>query len=416
MRLKIVLLFGNFLLDMQHMLTNFISLFFNLLIICIFYFCSFSPLVAGKTDLYIFEKEKTVIKNFKNLKNLYEQGSNGVGLFSRLSRFILIDIFQQSIVTRHNEALLYRLKNKNNLEILIYKPEKTVQCFDDKNKNEIEHSLDYLNKRLQYLEDKGAKKIIILPIPTKFSIFTKNNPPYLNSFLAFINKISYSAGDCSSKEAKNLYQYFIKNINPKLSTTVDLFKTYENLYDSWDSQDLDTATFVIEDTHWSNYGSTIAAREILKNTYNLNNENFTMNKIPKKGWAKKQKEGDLQVRLNIPNWQKYRVASYDYPAFDLQMKNNYIEQQFDRVIFFGTSYSKTMGESYREQIKLNIKAKEYLDYTTDGGAIITSLENLLINKQEDKIKNSLIIWEFPFRYATTPKQFKFKNKEFQNLN
>ncbi len=357
------------------------------LILSYFYFASFNPYIS-KIWTYGFKKE-TFSNKYKYFKSLFKSNSNGVKAFvypGTLFRYI----FKQ---TNCGDWIVSRRLKGSQHNALFITDEVALENPSKEDIENINKSERKISEIVSFLKQKGAAKVLLIPIPTKLSIL--GNSCNLNHFahgtLGFINKQDYKPISNQSVQIfYSFYDYFQKHGVP----LVDLYKIYK------EQNSIQEPLYILEDSHWSSKGNVLCSKEVLNNLFpEIHSKIYRTNQTS----PSKSQNGDLQGYFNIPNWSSLRNAPLNYVDFDLKVNERPVCTQ--NIILLGTSYSCVQNHKLAKTIE-RVSGCKVIDLSVPAKGPVESIKTLLAQHAEE-IKNSIIIWEFPIRFTADPSNFKF---------
>lgn len=257
-------------------------------------------------------------------------------------------------------------------------------------KQNFEQNLQYISEVQKIMSGKNVK-LVVAVIPAKARFYQT----YLG-----VNRMT----DCRKNIYKDIMSYLLQN---KIES-VDLLQAF-NSAENRDS------LFLRTDTHWAPEGARVAADAIAKSVSNAFLS--TLEALPHKDYLTRlgeQKEHRGDLTRYTPGVTELDLSSDKLITLQTEQNIDPAQVQSDDLGLFGddtpkltlvgTSYSANVLWNFAGYLKEYIKA-DVLNMADEGLGPFTVMNKYLESKAWKDSPPSIVIWEIPERYTTTPQEF-----------
>ena len=245
---------------------------------------------------------------------------------------------------------------------------------------------DLIRERIASLRGGGAARVIVLPVPTKLSVFLATDP----SLRAQVCGMQ-EAAQCDGGRTAAAYDRFAGVLRAEGASVVPLQRLLVTRAATGDE-----LLFAYEDTHWTSLGLNLAAAETAGAWRGEDaTPPVTVGRLP-------DAPGDLQHMLALPDRPFFRTHRAEQDLYDLHASTPVAACSAPAVLL-GTSYSRPGGQRLATLLT-QATGCPVIDLSVDGDGPVASFHALFAEHAGD-LRGAVVIWEFPFRDLTDPRSF-----------
>jgi hypothetical protein len=278
----------------------------------------------------------------------------------------------------------------------------------------IARNTDLVRARIASLREGGAARVILVPVPTKLSVFLAADP----SVRAEVCGLE-DAERCDGGRTAAAYERFVRSLGGEpegrpvsgerdrevaRAEGVDVVALQRSMA-ARAARDL---LFAYEDTHWTSLGLSLAAAAVAR----VWQGEAAGPATPVHIGRLRDAPGDLQHLLAVPDRSFFRTHPAELDLFDLHESRptapcsglSSASPTGDRpALLLGTSYSRPRGQRLAALLT-QATGCAVTDLSVDGDGPVASFHALFADHAGD-LRGAVVIWELPFRDLADPRAF-----------
>jgi hypothetical protein len=255
----------------------------------------------------------------------------------------------------------------------------------------IRGNVDRIRARVDTLRDAGVARVLLLPVPTKLSVFLASDPSLAAQVCEGLDERSSSGGAptpavCDGRRSAAIYERVVTELQAMPS--VEVVELQRALV-RHASEPL--PLFAYDDTHWTSLGLAWAASATLEVWRGAGLQ------PPVKVGTRPDAPGDLQYMLALPEGRFFRAHAGAEDLYDLPATAS--PGSCERPVFLlGDSYSNCRGQSLARLLTRG-SGCNVVDLSVEGDGPVASFPRLHA-EQGSRLQGATVLWEFPIRELT----------------
>ncbi len=324
------------------------------------------------------------------LRRLFENNAPGVRALAVPMNGLLY-LFGE----RRGADTVFVASSRTRGRILLFTPEMQLERADPNDQALFVRNVDAIRAQVAALREAGVSRVLLVPVPTKLSVSLAVDPsirPQVEGMAPPSRTMRRPPTAYDGHATAEAYDRFVATFRD--AEGVDVVALHRLLVAR--AMDPDQPVFCYEDTHWTSLGLNLAAAEILQVW--RGRQTVSLEKIGQ--WP--DDPGDLQRMLALPDRPWFRAHPAVEDVYELRAAPQRATCP-SRVFLLGTSYSSHRGQTLADLLS-EASGCQVTDVSRVGEPPVASLRSLSA-EHGTELKDTLVIWEFPFRDLVTQDAF-----------
>ena len=255
-------------------------------------------------------------------------------------------------------------------------------------------SVASIRARMSELRARGVARIVLVPVPTKFAVLAEADPSVSADACAAVSSkgAASAAGpiaSCDGAVTARAYRELAASLAGEPAVVIAA------LHDPFVAETRAGRTlYAFEDTHWTSYAMTLAARDALRAWRGgAPLEPVRSGSIP-------DHPGDLHRMLALPDRPSLRTHPLEDERYELPAATTPCQ---GAVFHLGSSYSR-----YAEGLAAVLQRGSGCTVVdlAEGGRDADASFGPLYAKHGHELAGAVVIWEFPFRQPALPRRLR----------